>query len=64
MAEFEIQCPHCGTTLTVQEEWIGMNVECPLCKKNFVIERNSNSVSNLNNTAAKNSSYKRSYALF
>ena len=40
MNKFEIQCPHCGTTLTVQEEWIGMNVECPECKNEFTVQKN------------------------
>ena len=33
MAEFEIECPHCGEKLTVQSEWNGMEAECPSCKK-------------------------------
>ena len=37
MAEFEMKCPHCGEKLTVQEEWAGMNGECPSCKKSFTI---------------------------
>ena len=61
MSEFETNCPHCNATLNVQDEWIGMNVECPLCKKHFVIERISNPVSNLNNSATKNGSRKRKW---
>ena len=38
MSQFETNCPHCGTALTMQEEWIGMEVECPECKKGFVLQ--------------------------
>ena len=40
MAEFEMKCPHCGAELTVQEEWIGMEVECPQCKNTFSVQGN------------------------
>lgn len=33
----ETVCPHCNNMLTVENEWIGVNVECPLCKQQFVI---------------------------
>lgn len=39
MAEFETKCPHCGTALTVQEEWIGMELECPECKQTFPVQK-------------------------
>ena len=41
MAEFITKCPHCNAELQVQNEWIGMEVECPQCKKMFVIQENS-----------------------
>ena len=41
MAEFITKCPHCNAELQVQDEWIGMEVECPQCKKMFVIQENS-----------------------
>ena len=37
MAEFITKCPHCSTDLQAQEEWIGMEVECPICHNTFVI---------------------------
>ena len=37
MAEFITKCPHCNAELQVQDEWIGMNVECPQCQKTFTI---------------------------
>ena len=37
MAEFITKCPHCGGELQVQDEWIGMDLECPLCKKHFTL---------------------------
>ena len=39
MAAFEMKCPHCGTAAEVQSEWIGMEVECSICKKNFTVEK-------------------------
>ena len=30
-ALFEFDCPHCSQTLEIQEEFIGMSAECPLC---------------------------------
>ena len=38
MAEFNTKCPHCSTELQAQEEWIGMEVECPVCQKNFTVQ--------------------------
>ena len=37
MAEFITKCPHCNSELQVQDEWIGMEVECPQCRKIFAI---------------------------
>ena len=37
MAEFITKCPHCNNDLQVQDEWIGMEVECPICHNTFVI---------------------------
>ena len=37
MAEFNTKCPHCSAELQAQEEWIGMEVECPDCKKTFTV---------------------------
>ena len=41
MAEFITTCPHCNAELQAQDEWIGMEVECPLCHKRFAINRSS-----------------------
>ena len=37
MAMYNISCPKCGGTLEVQEDWSGMETECPLCRNAFVI---------------------------
>jgi len=37
MAAYDINCPHCGGTLEVQEDWSGVETECPLCQNAFVI---------------------------
>ena len=39
MSQFETKCPNCGTALSVQDEWIGMEVECPQCKQQFTIRK-------------------------
>ena len=41
MAKFNVDCPHCGGTAEVQEEWIGMEVECPYCQKSYIIPENN-----------------------
>ena len=37
MAEFVTKCPHCAQELEAETEWIGMEVECPVCHKAFTI---------------------------
>ena len=41
MSEFITKCPHCDIDLKAQNEWIGMDVECPSCKQTFVLDNNS-----------------------
>ena len=38
MGNFNSRCPHCGITLEVQQNWIGMDVSCPKCGKNFTVQ--------------------------
>jgi uncharacterized membrane protein YhaH (DUF805 family) len=33
----KISCPYCKKTLEVGDEYAGMNAQCPLCRKQFVI---------------------------
>ncbi|MBO7327511.1 MAG: hypothetical protein J6W00_01905 [Lentisphaeria bacterium] len=40
MAEFNTKCPNCNAVLQVQDEWVGMEVECPECQKKFTIAPN------------------------
>lgn len=37
MAEFITKCPHCNNDLQVQDEWLGMELECPMCKNKFCL---------------------------
>ena len=37
MAAFNIQCPHCGSELEVQDEWANMETTCPICNNPFII---------------------------
>ena len=36
MAEKIIFCPHCNQELSLAEEHMGMEVECPCCSRNFI----------------------------
>lgn len=38
MPEFKITCPHCGTVLAAQDDWIGMIMACPVCQKEFILQ--------------------------
>ena len=35
MAEITIICPHCNQELSIDEQFLGMEVECPTCNKTF-----------------------------
>ena len=35
MAEKTIFCPHCNQELSIDEQYLGMEVECPICNKTF-----------------------------
>ena len=37
MAQFTTKCPHCGAELSVADEWVGMEVECPACGQPFAV---------------------------
>ena len=39
MATFTFTCPHCQQKFEADEEWIGMQVECPACKQNITIAK-------------------------
>lgn len=41
MAEFITKCPHCNNDLQVQDEWDGIEVECPICSKTFTVRKPS-----------------------
>ena len=38
MAEITIKCPHCQNDVTIQEEWNGLELVCPICQQNFVAQ--------------------------
>lgn len=40
MAEKNISCPHCHQELTLEEGYLGMEVQCPTCQKAFVAAAN------------------------
>lgn len=40
MVEFISKCPHCQSDLLLQDDWIGMVVECPICSKSFSVRKN------------------------
>ena len=37
MASFNMQCPYCNTTVSAEEEWIGMACNCPNCNNQITI---------------------------
>ncbi len=37
MADFVMKCPYCGMEMAVNNDWIGMEAECPGCKKKLKI---------------------------
>ena len=37
MATFNFNCPQCGNLLAGEDEWRGMETQCPECKKNIII---------------------------
>ena len=39
MATFTFTCPHCQQKFEADEEWIGMQAECPACKQNITIAK-------------------------
>ena len=55
MAEFITKCPQCNSDLQVQDEWVGMKVECPLCHKMFAINKSSAQVETEKTEAVINS---------
>ena len=38
MTEITIKCPHCLNDLSIQQEWLGMELECPLCHQDFTAQ--------------------------
>lgn len=41
MASFQIKCPNCETEIMMQEEWLGMQMECPACHNLFTVSGNN-----------------------
>ena len=37
MATFNFNCPQCGNLLSGEEEWRGMETQCPYCQKAIII---------------------------
>ena len=40
MATFNFNCPECGNLLSGEDEWRGMESECPYCQKAIIIPVN------------------------
>lgn len=34
---FDVRCPYCGIQLGVDEQWVGLECECPQCRRKFVV---------------------------
>ncbi|MBE6389828.1 MAG: hypothetical protein E7043_06610 [Lentisphaerae bacterium] len=39
MVEKIIKCPHCQSELSVDEQYFGMQLQCPVCRKEFTAEK-------------------------
>lgn len=46
MAETTIICPHCQQELSIDEQYFGIEVECPECHNNFIIEKPAMQIQN------------------
>ena len=46
MATFNFNCPECGNLLSGEDEWRGMESECPYCQKNIIIPNHTPSYKN------------------
>lgn len=53
MADQIISCPHCSQELSIAEEYLGMEVECPSCNRNFVADVPESAAPSENNTENK-----------
>ena len=38
MAGFKMNCTHCGAEMMVDDQWVGMSVSCPSCKKGVLVQ--------------------------
>ena len=47
MAEFTTKCPHCNIELVADEDWIGMELECPSCKQMLTVAKEVPKIFNL-----------------
>ena len=61
MAEFETECPHCGSALLVQGEGVAWN--CPLCGKTFTVSQQSAAAPAMGDFNAANNEVCRNTAL-
>ena len=34
---FNVRCPYCGIQLGMDEQWVGLECECPQCRRKFVV---------------------------
>ena len=50
MATFNFNCPQCGNLLSAEDEWRGMETQCPTCNKNITIPPNSSLADNIKKT--------------
>lgn len=44
---FEIKCPNCGLVAEAEEDWAGMEIECPDCSASFILPATGAEVSEL-----------------
>jgi hypothetical protein len=53
MAEQIIKCPHCQQDLSLDEQYFGMELECPACQSTFIIQAETQSAPENNKLGSK-----------
>lgn len=43
--KFKMHCPFCNQKIEAEEEWQGLQAECPCCSKMFIIKKEENNAS-------------------
>ena len=53
MVQLEILCPMCGGEILIDKDWENSQVQCPLCKKEFIVPELSSAKNKKRKSTAK-----------